>query len=213
MLSFSFCSRSKQTVQFPSSRNNTEIPSHLNLQRTLTVPARRGRLTRSRGVSEVDSDSLHRLPIEQHSYSGGGVDNLSHLASSPTGPITEDDIGTERTIVRVRNFSTKSGNLINRGDSIKFRNRGSAESSDAGRSGKGQRGVLRQQRAHASVSRNNSQKSEYSVHNSVSNKNLYNGGQQSFESDIHLEECPCGSDALSTSLVIIFKSQSLLYFI
>ena len=165
----------------------------------MTMPARRRtRLTRSRVVSEIDPDSS--LRPEQHSYSGDTNDNLSRLtasAVSPTGATTPDDFGFERTVVRVRNFSTKSGNLINRGDSIKYRSRGSTEMSEAGRGGKVQRGLPRQQHAHASVSRNSSLRSQCSSRNSMTNRNQLNGEHQSAESDLYLEECrPVSTDAL-----------------
>jgi len=86
--------------------------------------------------------------------------------------------GTEPEILRVRNFSTKSGNLVNRGDSIKVRNRGGGGhvvQENGGSCKGGVRGLVTAggttNQQQAPFSRNNSQGGLYS-----SSVNVFNGG-------------------------------------
>lgn len=109
----------------PTDNNNGNASSKFNRNRTMTLPVRR----RSRSSP---SNRSSRAGTDQSPQQQPGSRQEPELQMPDNAP------GPDVAVYRVRTFTTKSGNVVNRGDSIKIRNRSSGRSAagapSAGRS-------------------------------------------------------------------------------
>lgn len=107
--------------------------SKFNRSRTMTMPARRkpapGRTQRTDASSECSSPARRSGTAGSRSSFRGSV-----VEADTNGNRTPSlgDVFMDRAVLRVRNFSTKSGNIVNRGDSIKIRGGREARSGGGG---------------------------------------------------------------------------------
>lgn len=110
--------------------NGDQSESKLNRSRTMTMPARRrppppagGKGPRTPGAPDGPMGSslspARRSASRTSIRGGGGGDGVDATTDGVAGPGEQPVI--DRAVLRVRNFSTKSGNIVNRGDSIKVR--------------------------------------------------------------------------------------------
>lgn len=106
--------------------------SKFNRSRTMTMPARRkpapGRIQRGDASSECSSPARRTGTTGSRSSFRGGVEADTNGNRTPS----LGDVFVDRAVLRVRNFSTKSGNIVNRGDSIKIRGGREARSREGG---------------------------------------------------------------------------------
>lgn len=105
--------------------------SKLNRSRTMTMPTRRRpTLASAAAAGATGSHSPARRSGSRSSFRGGDTVEANGgsrtpsstspaAAAAPSAPGEQPVV--DRAVLRVRNFSTKSGNIVNRGDSIKVR--------------------------------------------------------------------------------------------
>jgi len=91
--------------------SNENVSSKFNRNRTMTLPARH------RSRSSPSNRSSHA--VTDHS-----PQQHRSLRHEPEAEMVDSTPEPDVTVYRVRTFTTKSGNVVNRGDSIKIRNRG-----------------------------------------------------------------------------------------